>query len=122
MKHYFLVAKDVGDLTRIFCAALEDQQAKDAPGFTAVISRFTRRSRKIAGTLDFVEDRGPHHIADAEVFKRDPVNLIRLFHIADINGLEFHPDALKLVTRSLQADQQRAARRTRRPTGSSCRS
>lgn len=102
MKHYFLVAKDVGDLTRIFCAALEDQQAKEAPGFTAAISRFTRRSRKIAGTLDFVEDRGRITIANTDVFKRDPVNLIRLFHIADINELEFHPDALKLVTRSLR--------------------
>lgn len=102
MKHYFLVAKDVGDLTRIFCAALEDQQAKEAPGISAAISRFTRRNRKIAGTLDFVEDRGRITIASTEVFKRDPVNLIRLFHIADINGLEFHPDALKLVTRSLR--------------------
>ena len=26
MKHYFLVAKDVGDLTAILCAKLEDQQ------------------------------------------------------------------------------------------------
>ena len=26
MKHYFLVAKDVGDLTRIFCAILEADQ------------------------------------------------------------------------------------------------
>ena len=102
MKHYFLVAKDVGDLTRILCATLEDQQAKEAPGLSGVISRFTRRSRKIAGTLDFLEDRGRITIADTEVFKRDPVNLIRLFHIADLNGLEFHPDALKQVTRSLK--------------------
>ena len=28
MKAYFLVAKDVGDLTRIFCAALEEQNRK----------------------------------------------------------------------------------------------
>src|SRR5690242_10311463 len=28
MKHYFLVAKDVGDLTRIFCAILEADQKK----------------------------------------------------------------------------------------------
>ena len=27
MKHYFLTAKGVGDLTRIFCAALEEEQA-----------------------------------------------------------------------------------------------
>ncbi|OAV55883.1 bifunctional uridylyltransferase/uridylyl-removing protein [Rhizobium sp. WYCCWR10014] len=101
MKHYFLVAKDVGDLTRILCAALEDQQAKSIPGLTGVISRFTHRNRKIAGSIEFVEDRGRIALADPEVFKRDPVNIIRLFHVADINGLEFHPDALKRVTRSL---------------------
>ncbi|TCB55014.1 [protein-PII] uridylyltransferase, partial [Rhizobium leguminosarum bv. viciae] len=97
----FLVAKDVGDLTRILCAALEDQQAKSIPGLTGVISRFTHRNRKIAGSVEFVEDRGRIALADPEVFKRDPVNIIRLFHVADINGLEFHPDALKRVTRSL---------------------
>ncbi|PDT15643.1 [protein-PII] uridylyltransferase [Rhizobium sp. J15] len=101
MKHYFLVAKDVGDLTRILCAALEDQQAKSIPGLTGVISRFTHRTRKIAGSVEFVEDRGRIALADAEVFKRDPISIIRLFHVADINGLEFHPDALKRVTRSL---------------------
>jgi [protein-PII] uridylyltransferase len=101
MKHYFLVAKDVGDLTRIFCAALEDQQAKEAPGLTGMIRRFSNRRRKIAGTLDFVVDRGRIALADPDVFKRDPVNLIRLFHMADIHNLEFHPDALKRVTRSL---------------------
>ncbi|UTS91733.1 [protein-PII] uridylyltransferase [Rhizobium anhuiense] len=101
MKHYFLVAKDVGDLTRILCAALEDQQAKTIPGLTGVISRFTHRNRKIAGSVEFVEDRGRITLAEPEVFKRDPVNIIRLFHVADINGLEFHPDALKRVTRSL---------------------
>lgn len=102
MKHYFLVAKDVGDLTRIFCAGLEDQQAKQAPGLTGVISRFASRPRKIPGTLDFIEDKGRINIANADVFKNDPVNIIRLFHLADIRGLEFHPDALKRVTRSFR--------------------
>ncbi|MEQ8482044.1 MAG: [protein-PII] uridylyltransferase [Hoeflea sp.] len=102
MKHYFLVAKDVGDLTRIFCAGLEDQQAKQAPGISGVISRFASRARKIPGTLDFIEDKGRINLADPDVFKRDPVNIIRLFHLADIRELEFHPDALKRVTRSLR--------------------
>ncbi|MBC7282855.1 [protein-PII] uridylyltransferase [Hoeflea sp.] len=102
MKHYFLVAKDVGDLTRIFCAGLEDQQAKQAPGLTGVISRFANRPRKIPGTLEFIEDKGRITLVDADVFKRDPVNIIRMFHLADIRGLEFHPDALKRVTRSLR--------------------
>jgi [protein-PII] uridylyltransferase len=43
MKHYFLVAKDVGDLTRIFCAALEEEQAKHVPGFNRASSPFSRR-------------------------------------------------------------------------------
>jgi [protein-PII] uridylyltransferase len=102
MKHYFLIAKDVGDLTRIFCAALEEQQAKAAPGFaTRVISRFTKRLHKIPGTIDFVEDRGRITLAAPDVFTRDPVNIIRFFHVADINQLELHPDALKRMTRSL---------------------
>ena len=36
MKHYFLIAKNVGDLTRIFCAALEEEQAKHVPGFNRI--------------------------------------------------------------------------------------
>lgn len=101
MKHYFLVAKDVGDLTRIFCAALEEQQAKAAPGLSGVIGRFANRPRKIPGTPEFIEDRGRIALADPDVFKRDPVSIMRLFHVADLKGLEFHPDALKAVTRSL---------------------
>ena len=30
MKHYFLIAKDVGDLTAILCAALEDAAGQAA--------------------------------------------------------------------------------------------
>jgi [protein-PII] uridylyltransferase len=78
------------------------KQAKQAPGLTGVISRFASRPRKIPGTHDFLEDKGRINLADAEVFKRDPVNIIRMFHLADIRGLEFHPDALKRVTRSLR--------------------
>src|SRR3984957_14344688 len=41
MKHYFLVAKEVGDLTAILCAKLENEQAKPAP----VLSRMMARLR-----------------------------------------------------------------------------
>src|SRR5690606_3309710 len=101
MKHYFLIAKDVGDLTRIFCAALEEEQAKQAPGFNRLLAGFSRRRRKLAGTSDFIVDNHRINIADEEVFRRDPVNMLRLFWFADRHGLEYHPDALKLLTRSL---------------------
>ena len=38
MKHYFLVAKDVGDLTRILCSALEMQQLKSIARAVALCS------------------------------------------------------------------------------------
>jgi [protein-PII] uridylyltransferase len=101
MKHYFLVAKDVGDLTRIFCAALEEEQAKHVPGFNRIFLTFSRRRRKLAGTSDFMVDNHRINIADDKVFEHDPVNMLRLFWFADRHGLEFHPDALKLLTRSL---------------------
>ena len=103
MKHYFLVAKDVGDLTRILCAALEDEQAKAAPGLErrhqAVSRGASARSpaRSISSTT-----RAASRSPAPDVFRKDPVNIIRLFHLADIHGLEFHPDALKRVTRSLK--------------------
>ena len=102
MKHYFLIAKDVGDLTRIFCAALEEEQAKHVSGFTLGFLSFSRRRRKLAGTSDFIVDNHRVNIADDKVFARDPVNLLRLFWFADRHGLEYHPDALKLLRRSLR--------------------
>jgi [protein-PII] uridylyltransferase len=102
MKHYFLIAKDVGDLTRIFCAALEEEQAKHVPGFNRLFLSFSRRRRKLAGTSDFIVDNERINIAEDRVFERDPVNLLRLFWFGDRHGLEYHPDAIKLVTRSLK--------------------
>ncbi|GGA88395.1 bifunctional uridylyltransferase/uridylyl-removing enzyme [Brucella endophytica] len=102
MKHYFLVAKDVGDLTRIICAALEEEQAKHVPGFNRIFLTFSRRKRKLAGTKDFIADNHRINIADEGVFERDPVNIIRLFHLADRHGLEFHPQAMQQITRSLK--------------------
>ncbi|MCB1452452.1 MAG: [protein-PII] uridylyltransferase, partial [Rhizobiaceae bacterium] len=57
---------------------------------------------KLAGTSDFLVDNHRITIADPDVFERDPVNLLRLFWLADKHGLEYHPDAMQLVTRSLK--------------------
>jgi len=99
MKHYFLMAKEVGDLTMIVCAALEEQEAKAARG---IIGSIRYRRRKIAGTLDFISEYGRINVADREAFQRDPVNMIRMFKLADDNDLDFHPEALHLLTKSLR--------------------
>ena len=49
MKHYFLTAKHVGDLTAILCAGLEDMQAKPAPVLSRMLApwRSARRPTKL---------------------------------------------------------------------------
>ena len=101
MKHYFLTAKDVGDLTAILCAKLEDQQAKSAPVLSRVMSRPPgTEAPRVPGNDDFLIDNNRINLAAPDLFKRDPVNLIRLFRLAQKNNLAFHPDALRMVTRS----------------------
>src|SRR5271155_2223606 len=104
MKHYFLVAKDVGDLTAILCAKLEDQQAKPEPVLSRMMARLRpgAKHRRVPDSDDFIIDNNRINLAAPDVFKHDPVNLIRIFRLAQKNNLAFHPDAMRTVTRSLQ--------------------
>ena len=100
MKHYFLIAKEVGDLTAIVCAALEERQAKPSPMLDRFFGRIWRRKDSLVNK-DFVIENARITVADPATFARDPVNLLRLFAIADESGLAIHPDAMRLVTLSL---------------------
>ena len=124
MKHYFLVAKDVGDLTAILCAGWRTGRPSRCRCSTAWW-RGCGRARRGAGcptaTISSV-DNNRINVADADVFQRDPVNLIRLFRLAQKHNLAFHPDAMRLATRSLQADRRASCARIPRPIGCSWRS
>jgi [protein-PII] uridylyltransferase len=96
MKHYFLVAKDVGDLTRIFCAQLEAEQER-RPRFAW--KPWGPRKRSIDG---FAVDAGRLDVAGDSAFRDDPLNLLRLFHVAQQHDLDIHPRALRLITQSLK--------------------
>ena len=103
MKHYFLVAKDVGDLTAILCAKLENSQAKPMPVLSRMMARLRPRPRStLAESDDFVVDYNRINVADETVFQRDQRNLLRIFHLAQKYNLAFHPDAMHLATRSLK--------------------
>src|ERR1700690_436468 len=104
MKHYFLVAKDVGDLTAILCSKLEDQQAKPVPVLSRMMARLrpSGARRRVPDSDDFIVDNNRINLAAPDVFKHDPVNLIRIFRLAQKNNLAFHPDAMRTVTRSLK--------------------
>ena len=103
MKHYFLNAKDVGDLTAIVCAELEESEAKSVPVLSRVMAKLRPVKRKaIAGTEDFIAENNRIRIVNGSVFRRDPVNLIRIFDLAQKHNFALHPDAMRAMTRSLK--------------------
>ena len=102
MKHYFLVAKDVGDLTAIVCSALEEKQTKPAQGLDRFLAKLKRRPQAVAEAPDFRVDNERVNVVAEDVFERDPVNLIRLYWVADRSALPVHPEATRLVTQSLK--------------------
>jgi [protein-PII] uridylyltransferase len=95
MKHYYLVAKDVGDLTRILCAAIESQN-QQRPRFR--LPRFSLKRRNLDG---FVLEGERLAVPSEDAFAKDPVNLLRLFHVAQTHDLDIHPRTLQLAARHL---------------------
>jgi [protein-PII] uridylyltransferase len=102
MRRYFLMAKEVGALTRVFAAKLEADQVKQAPrGLSRLIGGRKAPKAKPLDEHGFVEVAGRISVAGPDTFEADPLNLLRLFRLADQNNLDVHPDAFTLATRSL---------------------
>jgi [protein-PII] uridylyltransferase len=97
MKHYFLVAKEVGDLTRIVCSGLEMKQLKALPRLDTWLPSSWKRRAKLRRTTDFRIDNGRINAADKDIFSKDPVNFIKLFAVADEHQALFSPEVLRLV-------------------------
>lgn len=95
MKRYFLVAKEVGDLTRIFCAVIEAEHNRR--------SRFRlptlKRRRKIEG---FGLEGDRLTVASPDVFTENPVEMLRIFQVAQKHDLDIHPETLRAITRKLK--------------------
>jgi len=100
MHSYFRHAKNVGDLTRIFSAALEAQHAKKPPRLTGLLRALSFRSGA-GGAGSFVVREGRLALSDDTAFVEDPVNLLRLFHEAARLDARIHPTAQRLVTQHL---------------------
>jgi [protein-PII] uridylyltransferase len=101
MRRYFLIAREVGALTRTFSAKLEAEHLKTAP---KGLSRFLPGRAPRRQDLDepgFHIDGGRLTVDGAQTFEQDPANLLRLFRIADRRDLDLHPDAFTAVTRAL---------------------
>ncbi len=102
MRRYFLIAREVGALTRTFSAKLETEHLKARPkGLSRFLPGGGSPKRKPLDAPGFFEDGGRLNIEGPAVFQADPVDLIRIFRIADQRNLDLHPDAFTAVTRSL---------------------
>jgi [protein-PII] uridylyltransferase len=103
MKHYFLIAKDVGDLTRTVCSSLELRQLKTVPTLSDFVGVLPWSSRaKLAATTAFRFDNGRLNVKQPDVFEKDPLNVIRFFIEAERNNLLLHPEALRRIRLSLR--------------------
>ncbi len=94
MQHYFLTAKAVGDLTGVFLAHLDDSLAPKGRRFG--LAGFMRAPRQLNG---FILDRGRLTVPKDDWFRGDPVRLIEIFAVADAQGLEIHPTAMRAAAR-----------------------
>ncbi|MFA4892780.1 [protein-PII] uridylyltransferase [Brevundimonas sp.] len=97
MRRYFLVARDVGALTRAMSAKLEARQQKP----TMSLSRLIPGRKRKLGVEGFIEDAGRLSVTGPGIFAAAPEKLLMLFRCADEHDLDLHPDAFSAVSRSL---------------------
>jgi [protein-PII] uridylyltransferase len=102
MRHYFLMAKSVGDLTGLFLAHLDESTAR-----LAWLPTLTRRPARLKG---FTLRRGQIGVPNDEFFKADPVHLLEIFALADSQGLAIHPLAMRAAARDAQLIDERVRR------------
>ena len=105
MQAYFVNAKNVGDLTRIFLTVLESKHVKKRPNLTGQIKNilnigFGKPSINILPNSLF-SNHGRLSIKNTNQFLNNPLSLIQLFQVALQTGLLIHPDALRLVASNL---------------------
>ncbi len=94
MQYYFLTAKQVGDLTGVFLAHLDEAFA--ARGRRFGLPKIRRRPGNLKG---FVLERGRLALPHEGWFEEDPARLLEMFALADQHGLEIHPLAMRAAAR-----------------------
>ncbi|MBU2587457.1 MAG: [protein-PII] uridylyltransferase, partial [Alphaproteobacteria bacterium] len=95
MQYYFLQVKRVGSLTGVFLAHLDEEFAKKRPR-TGFFAGWTQRKRAFKG---YVVDGGRLRAPGDDWFRQDPVRLIEVFQLAEAEGLEVHPETMRLADR-----------------------
>ena len=90
MKHYFLAAKEVGELTRVFCAVLEAERLHSAPVYrSGTVTGPARDGLFVSG--------GRIAAVSEDTFMERPARLVTIFRRAQIEGRDIHPATARLI-------------------------
>ncbi len=108
MQFYFLQAQHVGNLTGVFLAQLREQAAerKQREG---LLQRF-RRAKVVDG---YPLRGGKLSAPDEEWFRADPVRLVEIYALAEREGMEIHPETIRIIRRDaglIHADTRKSER------------
>lgn len=109
MQTYFSHARNVGELTRIFLAALEARHVKKRPGLSGLLRALSAAgARGMAGPFQMRDGR--LDIPSEDVLTEDPLNIFRVLEQGLKTGAMLHPNALRMIAANLALidDQMRA--------------
>ena len=103
MQKYFLQAKNVGDLTRIFLTAIEENYLTKKKGFKRNLSELLGLSGRSIKPLQpgLIIEKGRLNIKDKNFLAEKPINILKLFICALDSRILIHPQALRLVSQNL---------------------
>lgn len=100
MKHYFLTAVEIGRLTRIFWARLEEENAKLLDRAPTPLPKLLA-SDEAGAKVNLRIKNGRLDFASAAAAAKNPADLFRYFRaFAKKPEVDFHPDALDLISKS----------------------
>jgi [protein-PII] uridylyltransferase len=96
MKHYFLITKSVGVLTRVLSAKLEAEHLKNAP--KGIAGMFLAAKPKATKDQRFVIIGGRIGFANLNAPKNDMLLMLELFVAAHEHNLDIEPNSLAKIT------------------------
>lgn len=103
MKHYFVNTVEVGRLTRILCARLEEERAKRLPHLPKFLPSALQKD-EARGKPNLRLRHGRLDFESAARARRNPRDFFRLFRAFGKNPkIDFHPNALAIVSEQTAA-------------------
>lgn len=101
MRHYFVNAMEIGRLTRLFSARMEEERLRLSPAGLRVIPGALLKD-EAGEKANLKLEAGRLHFQNAAAARKQPLDLFRLFRaFSKRPEFDFHPDALAIVASSV---------------------